>query len=413
MKIFNWRVGNIWVDLAVITANLAKVPVEEVFVSAEDLKTKEWKARALNGKTPMLETPEGNIVESAAIARYLASQGEGHLGGANAWETAQVNQWIDFSHTTVFPHLYPILRAVFGLGDAVDSDVYNNAVKEIKEIAKLLNVHLQGKTHLVSNRITVADIAVAVQLIPLYQTILDAGFRKAMPNVAAWLETLTKLPEVIRRVGNVKFCAKSIKATHTLEKKKEEVAKPVAAPKKAEKAADDDEDETPAPKKSGNPLDSIAPSKFVLPEFKSYFVNLGEKKATEGMDHFFNHYDPEGYCIFFVHYEKYEGEGVVLYQTSNLMNGFLQRMDEKFRNYTFSMMTILGEEPNLEIQGIWMFRGKTIPQEMIDHPQFEYYKRRELDVKNEADKKIISDFWAGKVDSIANGLRIQECKMFK
>ncbi|TNV78773.1 hypothetical protein FGO68_gene1083 [Halteria grandinella] len=307
MKIFNWRVGNIWVDLAVITAN--------------------------------------------------------------AWETAQVNQWVDYSHTTIFPHLYPILRAVFGLGDAVDSDAYNNAVKEIKEIAKILNTHLQGKTHLVSNRITVADIAVAVQFIPLYQTILDAGFRKAMPNVGTWLEALVKLPEVVRRVGNVKFAGKAIKATHVLEKKKEE-PKPAAAPKKVE-------------------------------------------KATEGMDHFFQHYDPEGYTIYFVHYDKYEGEGVVLYQTSNLMNGFLQRMDEKFRNYTFSMMAILGDEPNLEIQGVWMFRGKGIPQEMIDHPQFEYYQRRELDVKNEADKKLISDFWAGKVDSIANGLKIQECKMFK
>lgn len=412
MKIFNWRVGNIWVDLAVITANLAKVPVEEVFVTQEDLKSKEWKARALNGKTPMLETPEGNLVESAAIARYLASQGEGHLGGANAWETAQVNQWVDYSHTTIFPHLYPILRAVFGLGDAVDSDAYNNAVKEIKEIAKILNTHLQGKTHLVSNRITVADVAVAVQFIPLYQTILDAGFRKAMPNVASWLETLVKLPEVVRRVGNVKFAGKAIKATHVLEKKKEE-PKPAAAPKKVEKAADaEDGEEAPAPRK-GNPLDHLPPSKFVLPDFKTYFVNLGEKKATEGMDHFFQNYDPEGYTIYFVHYDKYEGEGVVLYQTSNLMNGFLQRMDEKFRNYTFSMMAILGDEPNLEIQGVWMFRGKGIPQEMIDHPQFEYYQRRELDVKNEADKKIISDFWAGKVDSIANGLKIQECKMFK
>jgi elongation factor 1-gamma len=413
MKIYNWRVGNLWVDVAFITANLAKVPLEEVFVTPEDLKSKEWKARSLTGKTPMLETPEGNLVESAAIARYLASQGEGHLGGANAFETAQINQWVDYSHTTLLPHFYPILRAVFGLGDApVDGDLYNNSVKEVKEIVKTINTHLQGKTHLVSNRITVADVAIAAQLIPYYQTILDAGFRKAMPNVAAWLEAFVKLPEVVRRVGNVKFSAKAIKATHVLEKKPE--PKPAAAPKQAAKpaATADDGEEAPAPKK-GNPLDALPASKFVLPEFKTYFVNLGDKKATEGMDHFFQNYDPEGYSIYFVHYDKYEGEGVVLYQTSNLMNGFLQRMDEKFRNYTFAQIAILGEEPNLEIQGVWMFRGKGIPQEMIDHPQFEYYQRRELDVKNEADRKLITDFWAGKVDSTANGLKIQECKMFK
>ena len=143
-------------------------------------------------------------------------------------------------------------------------------------------------------------------------------------------------------------------------------------------------------------------------------MNLGDQKATEGMKTFFETYDPEGYSLWFTHYEKYDGEGVLLYQTSNLMNGFLQRMDDKFRNYSFSLLAILGEEPSLEIQGVWLFRGKTIPQEMLDHPQFEYYKKRELDVKKEEDRKLISDFWSAKAEvSTVNGLKVQECKMFK
>jgi elongation factor 1-gamma len=162
MKIFNWRVGNLWVDLSVITANLAGVKLEEVFVTAEDLKTKEWKARSITGKTPMLETAEGTIVESAAIARYIASQGTGQLAGSTAWETAQINQWVDYSHSTLLPQMYTILRGVFAWGEPVDADLFNNAVKEVKEIVKTINVHLQGKTHLVGNRITVADIALAV-----------------------------------------------------------------------------------------------------------------------------------------------------------------------------------------------------------------------------------------------------------
>jgi elongation factor 1-gamma len=261
--------------------------------------------------------------------------------------------------------------------------------------------------------VTVADIAVAIQLIPLYQTTLDGGFRKAMPNVTAWLESLIKLPEFVSRIGNVKFTQKALKPILAAEKKEEVKAAPKAAAKPAPKEDDDDEgaEKKPAGK---NPLDLLPPSKFVLPEFKTYFVNLGDKKATEGMDHFFKNYDPEGYSLFFVHYDKYEGEGVLLYQTSNLMNGFLQRMDDKFRNYTFSMLAILGEEPSLEIEGVWLFRGKGVPQEMLDHPQFEYYQRRELDIKKEEDRKLISDFWCAKAEaSTANGLKVQECKMFK
>jgi len=64
--------------------------------------------------------------------------------------------------------------------------------------------------------------------------------------------------------------------------------------------------------------------------------------------------------VYFVHYEKYEGEGKVLYQTANLLNGFLQRIDH-FRKHTFAMHAMLGEEPNLEIMGVWLFRGKKVP----------------------------------------------------
>jgi len=78
------------------------------------------------------------------------------------------------------------------------------------------------------------------------------------------------------------------------------------------------------------------------------------------MKAFFEQYDKAGYSIYFVHYDKYEGEGVVLYQTANMLNGFLQRIDH-FRKHALAMMAMLGDEPNLEIEGVWLFRGKGIP----------------------------------------------------
>ena len=75
--------------------------------------------------------------------------------------------WIDFLKTSIYPHYAVVYMAVFGLGN-IDAEKFNNAVKEIKDHIKTLNIHLQGKTHLVANRITVADIAIAMNLIPLY-----------------------------------------------------------------------------------------------------------------------------------------------------------------------------------------------------------------------------------------------------
>lgn len=167
---------------------------------------------------------------------------------------------------------------------------------------------------MVGGRYTVADVVVGVTLLLPYQLALDAGFRKAMPNVSAWLEKFVKLPQVVSRLGHVKFAAKIVKPVAPPKKEEKKEAAPA---KKAEKTEDGD-----VMKKEKNPLDCLPPSKFVLPEFKTFFVNLQDKRG-EGMKRFFETYDPEGYSIFFVHYDKYEGEGVVLYQTKNLMDGFL------------------------------------------------------------------------------------------
>jgi len=39
----------------------------------------------------------------------------------------------------------------------------------------------------------------------------------------------------------------------------------------------------------------------------------------------------------------------------------MQRVDDKFRKYTMASQFVLGEEPNLEIEGVWLWRGKGIP----------------------------------------------------
>lgn len=94
------------------------------------------------------------------------------------------------------------------------------------------------------------------------------------------------------------------------------------------------------------------------------------------------------------------------------MNGFLQRIDH-FRKHVLAMHATLGEEPNLNVEGVWLFRGQGVPQQMIDHPQFEYYKKRELDISKEEDRQLIRDFWGAKAGDKINGQTVQECKMHK
>lgn len=104
--------------------------------------------------------------------------------------------------------MYPLQWATYGQAE-VETDAFNNALKDIKEILRHINSYLVadgGKNYLVGNRLTVADIYVALPLVQLFQTTLDNGFRKAIPNVNSWIEAFLKVPEVVARLGNVKLC---------------------------------------------------------------------------------------------------------------------------------------------------------------------------------------------------------------
>ena len=43
------------------------------------------------------------------------------------------------------------------------------------------------------------------------QTVLDPGFRKSVQNFDKWFERMSKLPEVVKRLGNVRGCQRAMK----------------------------------------------------------------------------------------------------------------------------------------------------------------------------------------------------------
>jgi len=160
--------------------------------------------------------------------------------------------------------------------------------------------------------LTVADLTVAFALLHPFQVALDGGFRKAMPNISALVEKIVHLPEAKKRLGHVKFAAKIIKPVFPA-KKEEEKKVPAKKDEHHEGGHGDHEEGEEAPKKKeANPLDVLPPSPFDLYSFKTFFVNHQDRRG-EGMKFFFENYDREGYSIYFVHYEMYEGEGVVMY----------------------------------------------------------------------------------------------------
>lgn len=235
------------------------------------------------------------------------------------------------------------------------------------------------------------------------QTLLDAGFRKAMPDFGAWFDRCVALPEFIAVCGHIKSCSKSIKPQIKAEPKKEE--KKAAAPKAAAKPKADDGEDDYTEKKPKSALELLPPTTFDLFNFKTLMVNHPDKKGA-AIDELKKQFDKEGFSIWFLHYEMYGTEGKVLYMTENLCKGFLQRFDD-FRKWCLARHLVLGTEEKQEIMGVWLWRGTGIPQEANDHPQFEYYKTRKMDIfNNEEDEKLIRAFWGAEYTDTICGLPV-------
>jgi elongation factor 1-gamma len=147
------------------------------------------------------------------------------------------------------------------------------------------------------------------------------------------------------------MCDKALKPVTVAEKKEE---KKKEAPKKAEPAK-------PVEKKLDNvqQLDKDKPTAFNVYDFKTFYVNHADKKGA-AVDEWYKMLDWDGWSFWYIKYDRYEGEGEKLHVTNNLLTGFMSRAEHTSK-YTFARMGVFGEEPDLNIYGVWLMRGQEIP----------------------------------------------------
>jgi len=387
------------------------------FQIGTDNKGKDFLAKFPVGKVPALETPEGTIFESNAIARHVArlavaANPHAKLFGSSQLENAHVDQWIDFASSEIelptAAWLFPILQIV-----PFHKEATEKAKGDIKKAMTILNTHLNTRTFLVGERISLADISVAMTLYRLYQLVMDPGFRKPFGNVTRWYLTVVNQSEVRKVVGEVTLSEKMQVAVETApapakaeEKKKEE--------KPAGGDHGEGEEGGEKKKKGPNPLDLLPESKLVMDEWKRTYSNT-KKIKEEAMPWFWEHLDQEGYSLWYCDY-KYNSELDVLFRVSNLVSGFVQRLDP-LRKYGFGSMLIFGDEEGspkkYEVAGVWLVRGKELPLEMTECEDSAHYNFKKLDPNNPADRKIVEDFWAREGDFSGHLKFLDSGRVFK
>jgi len=159
-------------------------------VDLEIIEGDENKSKSKDNKFPFIETAKGTIInETEAIIRFIVRMNPSTgLLGSTPFEEAVVAQWISWCQSTWLPLVHPPILQVFGYTKQVDAKKFTEGVKKMKEAAKDLDSALNGKKFIAGDKLTIADLYVGACFATTFQTVFDAGFRKAMPNISAWFE---------------------------------------------------------------------------------------------------------------------------------------------------------------------------------------------------------------------------------
>jgi elongation factor 1-gamma len=187
-----------------VIAKMNKKKVTLDIVDDERKNSAAFKELNVFGKFPMLETKEGVLHESVAIAKYLA-HGHASLLGTNDVERAQIDQWTNW----VLELSFKTDKACCAIISApISKEDFNALIKDIKDSIRTVNGSFTDG-YLVGNSITLADVMVASILTLPFQVLLDEGFRKTAQKVFEWFERVAQDADFKAIFGRMRICSKA------------------------------------------------------------------------------------------------------------------------------------------------------------------------------------------------------------
>ncbi len=137
-----------------------------------------------NHKVPTLVDGDFRLYESNAILRYLCNKHElTDWYPSDLQARAAVDQWLDWNQTRVAGAVFDVVFNKMFAGDKADKAAIERGEKTLVELGKILDDALAGKTFLVGDKPTIADLSVASNATQLQ-------IAKSLPegaNIAAWL----------------------------------------------------------------------------------------------------------------------------------------------------------------------------------------------------------------------------------
>ncbi|UKJ89740.1 elongation factor 1-gamma [Theileria orientalis] len=284
------------------------------------------------------------------------------------------SSWIEFFYLRLEIESKLDTKSVVTKGDNSD----------LSKVVRAMNKYLATATFLVGHKLGPSDLVFAVTMEHLvHHKRIDAAFVEA------------ELLHVARFLRTVKASDMYHKFLEMVERFKTPEAKAEAEPAKKVK----------------NPLDLLPPSSFSLDQWKKTYSNCKGDLYTGVMPWFWSNFDPEGFSLYLMVYNKLEDECKSEVFTSNMLSGFLQRFENDLRHYSFAVLNVLGAHGNFDIKGVWLVRGSELPPLVTEHPSYEFHTFTKLEAGNPAHRKVVDDYFCA-CDDI-EGVPIADCKVWK
>ncbi|EEA06783.1 eukaryotic translation elongation factor 1 gamma, putative [Cryptosporidium muris RN66] len=363
--------------LSVVIASVAEIAQVKVKVIDRNEFTEERQSSLIFGdKTPVISTPFGDIFGIHSILRYLARCAPASfLYGETLYESALVDALLEGFHSNI---LKPI-KALCSTACPSECKSDKSEV-DLGTVLSNLDDYLLSRTFLAGHRVTIADILIAVVICFTVDISKGSLSINGLVNLSRFVNTIMNNYIIRKHYDNLK---------------------------KYQTCTDSN---TNTKSKKGNPSDSLPKSSMNLDEWKRIYSNTKDLNGV-AMPWLVNNFDPEGFSFYYMKYNKLPDELDVPFRASNMLGGFLQRLDNSFRKHSFGVINVVGDDDDFDYQGIFLFRGQDVPEEMRSHPSFDYHSFSKLDFQDPEDQKLIEDYLCN--DDEVEGLKIHDCKVWK
>ncbi len=176
-----WTVGELGIKAERVDAGMSFGVVNELWYAAYNP----------NRLIPTIEDDGLVLWESNAIVRYLAAKhAAGTLMPTDLAQRARAEMWMEWQQSTLNPALSPVFMGLIRTpAEKRDAAAIEKGERNVEGAFRLLDKALAGKTFLLGDRLTVADIPLGCSTYRWYGLPIK---RPDLPDLRAWYERLAK-----------------------------------------------------------------------------------------------------------------------------------------------------------------------------------------------------------------------------